>query len=217
MADDIGYTLFVEVLKMTQYPGAPFTGNIINDLIMFFFIPMVFIILFTYILLGRIVYGVIWLRALLGIAIFLFMIVNGWFGIFAMLAGPYFIFLIVILGGLYFIPSHFGARPAGMPRGGLQPGGLEGGGGTADEAVRLLIEIKEKREAIKTARKDMNDSRIDPMAKQRLAADVSTNNTQLHETIAKYRVVWNAIKHDPNERSRFELLKRRNGVSGVNV
>lgn len=145
MATDIAYILFVEILKMTQYPGGGFTGNIINDLIMFFFIPMVFIILFIYILLGRIVYGVTWLRALLGIAIFLFMVVNGMFATFAILSGQYFYLLIVILGGLYFIPSHFGARPAGMPR-----EGLSGGGGeiSAKDKATLLHQLDMKIEQL---------------------------------------------------------------------
>jgi hypothetical protein len=105
--EDIGALLFRDILKIYQYPGAPFTGNIINDLISYFFIPMVFVIFFIYMLLGRIVVGVKWLRLLMGLAIFLFMIVNGWFAMFALMAGPYFVFLIVVLGALYFIPSHF--------------------------------------------------------------------------------------------------------------
>lgn len=104
---DLGSILFVEILKIYQYPGSPFTGNIMNDLVMFFFIPMVFLIFFLYMLLGRIVAGVQWLRFLMGLALFLFMIVNGWFAFFALAAGPYFVFLIVVLGALYFIPAHF--------------------------------------------------------------------------------------------------------------
>jgi len=129
--EDIGTLLFRDILKIYQYPGAPFTGNIINDLISYFFIPMVFVIFFIYMLLGRIVVGVKWLRLLMGLAIFLFMIVNGWFAIFALMAGPYFVFLIVGLGALFFIPSHF------------RIGGIGGGGrattmpATAEEERRV--------------------------------------------------------------------------------
>jgi hypothetical protein len=121
---DIGALLFRDILKIYQYPGSPFTGNIINDLISYFFIPMVFVIFFIYMLLGRITAGAQWMRFLMGIAIFLFMIVNGWFAMFALMAGPYFVFLIVVLGALYFIPSHFriggiggGGRATIMPAG----------------------------------------------------------------------------------------------------
>jgi len=126
--EDIGALLFRDILKIYQYPGAPFTGNIINDLISYFFIPMVFVIFFIYMLLGRIVVGVKWLRLLMGLAIFLFMIVNGWFAIFALMAGPYFVFLIVGLGALFFIPSHFrigGIGGGGGGGGGGRPAGLE--------------------------------------------------------------------------------------------
>jgi len=130
--EDIGYILFVQILRMSQYPGAPFTGDIIRDIILFFFIPTVFIILFTYMLLGRLFHptGQVKLRLLVGIAIYLFIWASGWYGTFAMLAGPYFIFLIVILGLVYFIPAHFGIRHE-EPRG-------KSGGGYYEEKERVI-------------------------------------------------------------------------------
>jgi len=111
---DLGYILFVEFLRMTQYPGAPFTGEIIRDLVMFFFIPTVFIILIVYMLLGRILPPAhVKLRALLGIAIYAFIIFGGYYPVFAYLAGPYFIFLIFILGILYYFLEHFTRRGGG--------------------------------------------------------------------------------------------------------
>jgi len=130
--EDIGYILFVQILRMSQYPGAPFTGDIIRDIVLFFFIPTVFIILFTYMLLGRLFHprGQVKLRLLVGIAIYLFIWASGWYGTFAMLAGPYFIFLIVILGLVYFIPAHFGIRYE-KPRG-------KSGGGYYEEEERAI-------------------------------------------------------------------------------
>ena len=145
--EDIGYILFVQILRMSQYPGAPFTGDIIRDIVLFFFIPTVFIILFTYMLLGRLFTpGQTKLRLLVGIAIYLFIWASGWYGSFAMLAGPYFIFLIVILGALYFLPSHFrigsgGGYPAG---GGYSDHG--GGGERVDEMTRPALLAARDRE-----------------------------------------------------------------------
>lgn len=109
--EDIAYTIFVEVLGMNMYPGNPFTGNIIRDLIMFLFIPSVFIILFVYMILGRL-FSVasgaqVKLRILVGIALYLFIVAGGYYPAFALFAGPYFLFLIFILGVIYFIPHHF--------------------------------------------------------------------------------------------------------------
>ena len=117
--DDIGRTLFVELLGMRNYPGSPFSGNIINDLIMFLIIPTIFIIFVVFILLGRLAVQAKGIRILLGVGIYLFIIAGGYYGTFALAAGPYFIFLIFILGLLYFIPSHFRVSGGGMPgRGG---------------------------------------------------------------------------------------------------
>jgi hypothetical protein len=93
---------------MKEYPGAPFTGNIMNDLIMFLIIPTIFIILVVYMAVGRILPpGYTRMRALLGIGAYLFIIAGGYYSVFALLAGPYFIVLIFILGLLFFFTQHF--------------------------------------------------------------------------------------------------------------
>src|SRR3989344_9227637 len=112
MVADIGSLLFVDILGMTMYPGAPFTANIVRDVIQFLFIPSVFIILVLYILLGRLAAMGSKIRILIGVAAYLFIISAGYYKTFALLAGPYFIFLIFILGLLYFIPAHFGGGGA---------------------------------------------------------------------------------------------------------
>ena len=112
--EDIGYTIFAEVLGMQMYPGSPFTGEIVKDLILFLFVPSVFIIMFKVVLLGRIVASEYRnLRLLVGIAIYMFIIASGYYAAFALIAGPYFVFLIFILGAIYFIPGHFGIRGGG--------------------------------------------------------------------------------------------------------
>src|SRR3989304_513863 len=120
MAMDVGYILFVQLLGMTQYPGSPFTGNIYRDLIMFLVVPTIFIIMVLYIMTGRVIPDRK-MRVMLGVGAYLFIIASGYYTVFALLAGPYFIFLIFILGILGFLLGHF-------RRGVLTGGGGAGGG-----------------------------------------------------------------------------------------
>ncbi len=107
--EDIGILLFVDILKMTEYPGSPFTGNIINDLVMFLLVPTIFIIVVIYTLVGRLTpNGKI--KLLLSVGIFLFIVFGGYYPMFAYLAGPYFLFLIIFLGLIMFFFGHFGLR-----------------------------------------------------------------------------------------------------------
>ncbi|MBI2233140.1 MAG: hypothetical protein HYU56_04420 [Candidatus Aenigmarchaeota archaeon] len=111
--EDIGQLIFVQLLQMTDYPGSPFTGDIARDLIMFLLVPSVFIILVVYMMVGRVLppdarYNK--LRVLLGATTYLFIIAGGYYRTFALLAGPYFIFLIFVLGILFFFIEHFGRR-----------------------------------------------------------------------------------------------------------
>lgn len=129
--DDIGSLLFRDILQMNEYPGAPFTGNIGNDLIMFLLVPSVFIILVVYMLLGRLFWhtgGQGKLRVLVGITIYLFIIAGGYYSAFARLAGPYFLVLIFIYGLLYFFFGHFSIREGGGYSAG--GGGYSRGGGS---------------------------------------------------------------------------------------
>ena len=141
MVADIGSILFVDLLGMTMYPGAPFTANIIRDIIMFFFIPTVFLIMIIYVLTGRIFTLNKQLRLLLGTAIYLFIIAGGYFKTFALLTGPYFIFLIFILGIVYFIPTHFRTRQAhGYSKEALHNAGrAEVAEGRAEDDIRYLL------------------------------------------------------------------------------
>jgi len=119
MAIDVGALLFKDILKMYSYPAAPFSGTILNDLVMFFLIPTIFIILVIYMAMGRLVAGHPGLRLLVGLGAYLFIIFGGYYGVFAALAGPYFIFLIFIMGLLYFFIEHFSKRPGSSSGGGF--------------------------------------------------------------------------------------------------
>jgi len=104
---DIGQILFVDILKMSSYPGSPFSGNIVNDMVMFLFIPTVIIILFIYVIMQRLRIGNASLRLLFGLAIYAYIIIGGFYQAFALAVGPYFLILIFVLGLFYFITAHF--------------------------------------------------------------------------------------------------------------
>ena len=108
---DIGYLLFVEILQITEYPGSPFTGNPMVDIVEFFIIPTILMIVFIDVILKSLpITGKMGAatKMFFGVAIYLYLIVGGYFKIFALLAGPYFLFMIFIIGGLYFLGAHFG-------------------------------------------------------------------------------------------------------------
>lgn len=116
VVEDIGYMLFVQLLGMSEYPGAPFTANIVKDVILFLFVPMVFIIAVVYMLTMRVfpeTYSK--MRLLFGIAAFLVIVVSGYYKMFAYIAGVYFVFLIIIMGLLFFLLRHFRGGGGGMP------------------------------------------------------------------------------------------------------
>ncbi|MFH0832098.1 MAG: hypothetical protein V1900_00020 [Candidatus Aenigmatarchaeota archaeon] len=127
---DIGEIIFREILKMNEYPGAPFTGNIINDLVMFLLVPSVFIIVIIYTLVGRITDNAK-LDLLLSITFYLFIIFGGYYKMFAYLAGPYFLIMLIFMGLVMFFFGHFGLRRreeggGGMPAAALATGTTEG-------------------------------------------------------------------------------------------
>jgi len=152
MAEEIGYILFVQLLGMTQYPGSPFTGNIMRDLIMFFIVPSIFIILVVYMAVGRILIDQPRLRIMLGLGMYLFIIAGGYYPAFALLAGPYFVFLIFIIGLLYFLLGHFGIRGRGGTYRPHRGGGTyrsEAGSGSDHFEGMTWFELNEDEERVK--------------------------------------------------------------------
>ncbi len=105
---DIGELIFVEFLKMYSYPGSPFSGNIVNDLVMYFFIPTVILIVFIKTILNRmpLLGSHKGLQYLVAISLYLFIAIRGFFNIFAQGIWIYFL-LLIIAGFFWFIGGHF--------------------------------------------------------------------------------------------------------------
>lgn len=195
--EDIGQVLFVEILKMSQYPGSPFTGNIFNDLIMFFFIPTVFIILVVYLMVARVLppdyKG---LRFLLGIATYMFIIVGGYYSLFAYLAGPYFLFLILIMGLLFYFTRHFHKAP-GTGGGGASQMQSQGVGSRVQELIDAEIEAEELQAQIREASKLANPQNVPQM------------QTRLSELKATIRRIKPNVTHHPTENVQYQMLRHK--------
>lgn len=151
--EDIGFLLFHQILGMTEYPGSPFTGNIINDLIMFLLVPSTFIIMMLYMMVGRFFASAAnpRMRMLIGITAYLFIIAGGYYSIFARIAGPYFFLLILVMGLLYFLLGHIGIGRAGG--GGAMPGGAVASTSSThahyeDMSMTQLRNLKEDKERL---------------------------------------------------------------------
>ncbi|MFH1631347.1 MAG: hypothetical protein ABIA21_03990 [Candidatus Aenigmatarchaeota archaeon] len=172
MIEDIGHLIFVQILRVADYPGAPFTGNIISDLVLYLFLPLVFTILIIYMLLARMFpEGYKGIKLLMGIAIFLFAVFSGYFGIIIYITGPYFTFLLFGVGILTFLGMHF--RPAGgggeyrtkgHPKwsGGDQSPPLGGGGSqvipiSTGKRAKRLAELKKELHSLEGDLRELKD------------------------------------------------------------
>jgi len=125
MAIDIAATIFQDILGFTTYPGSPFTGNIFQDIILFFFVPTVFLIIFVYVASAIAVPPEqAKLKLLMSLALYAFILASRMFEAFAIFASQFYIPMLIIIGFFYFVTRHF--RRGGQARGGAMA--YEGGG-----------------------------------------------------------------------------------------
>lgn len=93
--------------------------DVINQLAFFLFFPSVFIILFIYVLSDGILSTINpKFKVLLGISIYTFIVLSGWYSLFLWISQFWFIFIILIVGIWFFFRKMFG-----------RGGGSGGGGG----------------------------------------------------------------------------------------
>jgi hypothetical protein len=122
----------------------------IGPLFYFLLFPIVFTILFIYILSSTILHGgnlTKGMRLLIGISVFIFIIISGWYPIMLVLSEFWFIMIIVLFGAWYFFRKHWGEKPGGGPKGPMPGlGGAMGG----------LMKIKSERDEIKLGTDSLN-------------------------------------------------------------
>jgi len=212
---DIGELIFRDILRMTEYPGAPFTGNIINDLVMMLFIPSVFIIIVVYTLVGRLTPHPK-LNLLLSLAFYMFIVFGGYFRIFALLAGPYFLFLLIIMGLLFFFLGHIGLRRgAGMP-GHAAGGGLAGAAVGAGVEGNLINEYESILRSVQQSETSVRDleakAAANPQAFERALALERQNLNQLRRDLSRMELEANKLKLGHGFQTTLKELRHRYGL-----
>jgi|SRR3989344_4588341 len=209
-SDDIGQTLFRDVLQMRDYPGGPFSGRtVVENLIMFFLVPTVFIILVVYMAVGRILPAAYTkLRLLLGVTTYLFIIAGGYYGAFALLAGPYFIFLIFIMGLLYFFLGHFrGGVEAGG--GGPGAGGPRYGGAEGDVGEAAALKLNELKTAVMAAKKSLGSMKGSTYGLQGMVAA----NSEIGKLMAEFNGLKGQFKYSPGAQASYRVKMHKLGLN----
>ena len=202
---DIGSLIFRDILKMSSYPGSPFSGNIINDLVMFLFIPTVFIIVIIYTLAGRLTDNTK-IDLLLSVAFYLFIVFGGYYSIFALLAGPYFLFMLIIMGLFMFFLGHFGLRRAGggggqraqgMPGRAVEAAVMSGPQGEANLTVQLLRGALSYNGQMDILNKNMKTLETDYSAAKK------EHNDRLAQSLQQQVTYLKGLKHYLEQQHRF--------------
>ncbi len=144
MVADIGEVMFREILGMSAYPGSPFTGEIFRDIILFFFVPTVFLIIFVYLASGLIIPPTVKkLRLLMALAIYSFIIASRYYEGFAIFASQFYFVFVIFIGILYFIGTHF-RRASGGGGMAYEGGGMAYEGGDHGGKGRNVFDFRER-------------------------------------------------------------------------
>src|SRR3989344_5197346 len=106
-----------DILQISSFPGAPFTGNPFTDIIMVFFIPTGFMILFIHYVAAMFWQGHAKLNLLFTLMVYLFIIGSGAFQYFVGLASGY-IPILLFFGGIFFVLQHFRRQTHSVAQGG---------------------------------------------------------------------------------------------------
>lgn len=169
MAFEIVQFLFGDLLRC-PWCIAQQSGNVMEDVVMMFLLPTIIIILFVFILLKdlKILRGSKMMELLIGIGVYLFIVFGGYFEIFAELTKSYFIFLIFLLGVMYFVLGHF------------MRGGSSGGGGGG--ITRFAGAMNEKSSDFKSEEHMMKRDQDDYRARLKMARhNLDLLNNQIHD------------------------------------
>ncbi len=172
MAFEIATFLFSEVLRC-PWCIAHMTGNVMEDMVMMFLLPTIIIILFVYVLVSDLkIVRNNWMKLLMGVAFYLFIIFGGFFEIVAQITKTYFIILIFVLGILYFVLGHFlkgdDSRISSKFRRDFSGGGNYSGTPTSDSSTQSKQVKQDYRRQMKLARnqKDLLNKRIHDLDSQ---------------------------------------------------
>jgi hypothetical protein len=94
----------------------------LGPLFYFLLFPSVFIILFVFILSGRMVHQHAGVRLLFGVTAFIFIIISGWYPVFLFLSEFWYMFAIMLIGLWVFVKMFWGGGGGNGPKGSNMPG-----------------------------------------------------------------------------------------------
>lgn len=144
---DAEKVFYRDILQISSYPGAPFTGNPFTDIIMVFFIPTGFLILFMHYVAAMFWQGHAKLNLLFTLMLYLFVIGSGAFQYFVGIAAGY-IPILLFFGGIFFVLQHFRRQTHAPAQGGAHPmsmGALAGQQSDYSEMDRLSLNQHKER------------------------------------------------------------------------
>jgi hypothetical protein len=171
---------------------------------MFYFLlfPLVFTILFIYILSSTILHGgnlTKGMQMLIGVSVFIFIIISGWYPIMLFLSEVWFILIIVLAGMWYFIGKH---RGEGSPKQGKMPG-LGG-------AMSMIMTKKQEHDELKVAEAsiDLAENRLDAIRKgtEQRPSDAMQ---QIEDSLTATTGVINRFLMDPLHASKATHLEKK--------
>jgi hypothetical protein len=164
----------------------------IGPLFYFLLFPLVFTILFVYILSSTILHGgkIKWMQMLIGISVFIFIIINGWYPIMLYLSEVWFILIIVLFGMWYFLTRHKGSGEGG----GGKKGGMPGVGG----AMGALMNVKIERDEIHLAQSSIGMAkRIITEIEEKKTQRSAENMREIEEALRSAQVTVNNLLLNP--------------------
>lgn len=167
MVFDIGDMIFRNFLQMNSYPGGPFTGIITTDIVQFLLVPSVFIFMVLYTATGRI-FPERNLRVILGVTAYLFLVTGGYYQTFALIAGPYFLYLIFVLGLLFLLRDHF-----------TRGGGPYGGGYSSSSGPHERVYDQAKKHLPSNISRLMGLPELSPLERKKLEYQIKQIDKQL--------------------------------------
>ena len=179
----------------------------IGPLFYFLLFPLVFTILFIYILSGTILQGgqkVKWMQMLIGISVFIFIIISGWYPIMLVLSEFWFIMIILLFGVWYFVGKHKRGGGGGSPQGKMNALGVGG-------AMGGLMKIKSERDEIKLGTDSLNMAgklikQMEDGTMQRNAE----NMREVEEALGKATMTINSLLLNPlHTHKAMELEKKK--------
>jgi hypothetical protein len=182
----------------------------IGPVFYFLLFPIVFTILFVYILANNILPGgglKGGMKVLIGTSVFIFIIISGWYPIMLMLSEFWFIMIIVLFGAWYFIGKHKGGGGGGGGGGSGHMPGLGVGG-----ALGAIMTKKQEHDELKLAESSLNlaESRLQAIeaGKEPRPADAMQ---QIEDSLASATGAINKLLLDPVHASKaMHLEKKKN-------